>query len=163
MRAMDDWTNFYIAGAGAAAALVGLFIVAISVNIDPIVKDRALPARAAATIATLLLALLTCMSGLMADQGPRWFGSIVLVFGVGAWLARIHSTRVMWAERQVRPLFSVIGEGVSGQTQTLPFIIGGALVIAERDAGLNWMGFGVLTVFALSMITVWVLLIEIRR
>jgi hypothetical protein len=160
---LADWANFYIAGAGAAAAMVGLFIVAVSVNIDPIVADKVLPPRAFGTIATLVLALLTCMGGLMADQGTVWFGGAVLVFGFVAWLAKLHAARRLFAERSTHAISSVVGEAATGQTQTLPFLIGAALVLADQPSGLNWIGFGVLAVFGLSMINVWVLLIEIRR
>jgi hypothetical protein len=160
---LADWANFYIAGAGAAAAMVGLFIVAVSVNIDPIVADTVLPSRAVGTIATLVLALLTCMTGLMADQGTAWFGGAVLVFSFVAWLTKLHAARRLFHERSKRPVSSVVGEAATGQSQTLPFIVGAALVLADQPAGLNWIGFGVLAVFGFSMINVWVLLVEIRR
>ena len=163
MEQLADWANFYIAGAGAAAAMVGLFIVAVSVNIDPIVADTVLPPRAVGTIAALVLALLTCMSGLMADQGTVWFGGAVLVFGFVAWLTKLHAARRLIVERSTHPMSSVVGEAATGQTQTLPFLVGGVLVLADQPAGLNWIGFGVLAVFGFSMINVWVLLIEIRR
>ncbi len=163
MDQISDWANFYIAGAGAAAAMVGLFIVAVSVNIEPIVQDTVLPPRAVGTIATLVLALLTCMSGLMADQSVDWFAVAVLLFGAVAWFSKVHAARRMIVERSTHVVSSVVGEVVTGQTQTLPFLVGAALLLADRSAGLNWIGFGVLAVFAFSMINVWVLLVEIRR
>ena len=163
MDQISDWANFYIAGAGAAAAMVGLFIVAVSVNIDPIVNDRVLPPRAVGTIAALVLALLTCMSGLMADQGVTWFAVAVLGFALLAWGAKIHAARQMILGRSSHQMASVVGEAITGQTQTLPFLVGAVLVLLDRSSGLNWIGFGVLAVFGLSMINVWVLLIEIRR
>ena len=42
---LSEWTDFMIAAAGAAAGLAGLFVVAISVNIDVLVQYRSLPAR----------------------------------------------------------------------------------------------------------------------
>lgn len=46
------WTTFFTAITGAAAALAGLLFVAVSINLDNILKGQAmLPARAAETLA----------------------------------------------------------------------------------------------------------------
>jgi len=41
---MDGWTDFYVAEVGAAAALAGLLVVAISINIQRIMQYPALRA-----------------------------------------------------------------------------------------------------------------------
>jgi hypothetical protein len=41
-----DWEGLFLAGAGASAALAGLLFVAISINLDRILKGRGLPGRA---------------------------------------------------------------------------------------------------------------------
>ncbi|MEI9906978.1 MAG: hypothetical protein WDO06_02880 [Actinomycetota bacterium] len=60
---LDQWSEFFIAGAGAAAALAGLVIVAVSVNVREILKYRSLPSRSAATIGSLTMILVACMAG----------------------------------------------------------------------------------------------------
>jgi hypothetical protein len=47
------WAAFFTAVTGAAAALVGLLFVAVSINLDKILKNAMLPARAAETLAVL--------------------------------------------------------------------------------------------------------------
>jgi presenilin-like A22 family membrane protease len=49
------WTNFFLSAAGASAALAGLVLVAISVNISRLLQFSHLPARAGATIGRLIL------------------------------------------------------------------------------------------------------------
>ena len=52
----DVWQSFFVAVISAAAALTGLLFVAVSINLDKILKGRSyLPARAAETLASLLL------------------------------------------------------------------------------------------------------------
>lgn len=41
-----DWTDLYVASAGASAALTGLLFVAVSVNIQDFLEYAGLPARA---------------------------------------------------------------------------------------------------------------------
>ena len=163
MHELAEWANFYIAGAGAAAALAGLSIVAISANLDAILKTTVLPTRAAATIATLVLALIVCMAGLMRGQSVEWYGAEVLVFAVIAWWTKVRSTLAMQRDPDRRPESLVWLELAAGQGQTVPFLIGGAGLLLGWSGALMWIGFGVLAVFGLSMISVWVLLVEIRR
>ena len=49
----DAWTNFFVAMAGATAALSGLLIVAMSVNIRQLLASPSLPARAGAAISAV--------------------------------------------------------------------------------------------------------------
>jgi hypothetical protein len=49
------------------------------------------------------------------------------------------------------------------QLATLPFIIGGALIIIGHPSGLYWLVPGVLASFAAGIQNAWVLLIEILR
>ncbi|HEY0107696.1 MAG TPA: hypothetical protein VGB91_16565, partial [Rhizomicrobium sp.] len=50
-RRMGDWTAFFAAELGAAAALAGLVMVAISINLNRILADPVLPGRAVETLA----------------------------------------------------------------------------------------------------------------
>jgi hypothetical protein len=45
----------------------------------------------------------------------------------------------------------------------VPFLIGGALLIAGVDSGTYWIAAGILAVFIASVTNTWVLLVEILR
>ena len=55
---MEAWTDFFVAEVGAAAALAGLLVVAISINIAKIMGFPLLPGRAAQTLIIIGGALL---------------------------------------------------------------------------------------------------------
>ena len=52
MDVMEGWHDFFVATVGAAAALAGLIIVAISVNIKDIIAFPSMISRAGATVAS---------------------------------------------------------------------------------------------------------------
>ena len=67
MTAYDasEWSDLFVASAGAGAALAGLVFVAVSINIDRILAGEGLPERALATVLTLLMAVCVSIVGLI--------------------------------------------------------------------------------------------------
>ncbi len=96
---LEQWTDFNVAMVGATAALAGLVIVASSVNIAEIIKSRALTARLAAGIATLVLAIVASGLGLVPTMTPAWFGILLLVATIGAGVFQVQATRAIYADR----------------------------------------------------------------
>jgi hypothetical protein len=155
------WTNFFLTAAGASAALAGLVIVATSVNIARILQFRHLPFRAGTTISTLILILVSSLVALIPQRASS-LGLEIFVFGFICWLLEIRSSQlsnVARIERQ-RPRFESILEATLGQIQTIPFMIGGAMISAGRPAGLYWVATGIIAVFIASTLNVWVLTVE---
>ena len=84
MRGYDlaDWEPFFSAIIAAAAALTGLLFVAVSINLDRIVKGgKFLAARAAETLATLLLVLASAALTLV-PQSVGLVGIEILIIAV---------------------------------------------------------------------------------
>lgn len=158
------WTNFMITAAEAGAALTGLVIVAISVNIAKILSYTHLPARAGATVGTLILVVVVGMAALV-PQSIEALGAEVTCFAVFSWLLQVHAARQMVAARREhhRPLLEMARGIALGQIQTLPFIPGGILLSASHVFGLYWIAVGVIAVFIFSTFNAWVLLVEILR
>jgi len=161
---IGDWRSFFGAAAGAAAALAGLIFVALSVNIAEVLKFEHLPDRAAATLGALML-ILTVSLATLAPQPPLALGLEVLAFSAGVWWLQVRSGIAALRSGQTygRPRVESAIELVTGQLQTLPFLVGGALLTASLGGGFYWLAGGALTVFIFSVINAWVLLIEILR
>ena len=62
------WHDYFLGQAGAAAALTGLIFVAVSMNLQQILRVRGLPSRAAVALLLLMELLLLAMVALIPDQ-----------------------------------------------------------------------------------------------
>jgi hypothetical protein len=83
---LDAWHDFYLAAAGASAALLGLLFVGISINLASITADERTDLRALAehAFANLLWALVVALIMLEADPRADGVGSgLAIVAGVG--------------------------------------------------------------------------------
>ena len=158
------WTSFFSASASASAALAGLVFVALSVNIQSVLKYPHVLARAAATIGALILILVSSMAAL-APQSERGLGYEIVGFGTLGWILAVWSaTHSVRARRisprlQPRPALSII----TGQLQVLPFLAGGVMMAAGLSYGIRWVAGGVMATFIFAVLSAWVLLVEILR
>src|ERR1700679_2233318 len=77
----SDWHAFFTGAIGASAALTGLLFVAISINLDQILKFPQLPGRAAGTLGTLLASLAVSGFALAPGQSIRVLGWEIIAVG----------------------------------------------------------------------------------
>lgn len=162
----DQWSDFFIATSGAAAALAGLVIVAVSVNVQQILKYKHLPARAAAAIASLILILVTCLTGLIPGQGVWFFGLEVLIFSGLFWPIQRSAVRqsvLSKKDREKSSPYEALVAITLGQLQILPFVIAALSLMLRFGGGLYWLAAGVVIIFIISIVNAWVFLVEILR
>jgi hypothetical protein len=82
---MNGWENFAIAQVGASAALAGLVLVSVSVNLDRVLAEPSAPPRVAEALIALL-ALLVAATALLVPGQPHWaIGAELLGVGATAW------------------------------------------------------------------------------
>ena len=159
---ISEWTDFFVAGAGASAALAGLVFVAVSINVDRILKFRGLPDRALATVMLLLSVVLVSLIGLIPGQSRTALGVELLCVGLGFAVGILVLTRRSMAggdRQRLHVLFHWLLIGLG----TVPVVLGAVSLLAEAGGGLYWVAAGILLATIGAVANAWVLLVEILR
>ncbi|WP_173922483.1 hypothetical protein [Agromyces sp. Marseille-P2726] len=164
-EALEGWNDFNVAMVGATAALAGLLIVAMSVNIAEIMKSPTLPARAAASIATLVLAIVAGAFGLMPGQSDVVYGLEVIVATVLAATFQWHAVQVIARTPRASPVRGErILKSIAGIVPIAAFLVGGTLVaLGVASVGLVFIGVGSVFAIIAAILLAWVVLVELLR
>jgi len=155
------WHDFFMGTIGAAAALTGLLFVAISINLEQILKYPQLPGRAAGTLGILVSALVVSGFALAPGQGDRALGIEIAAAGAivavqSVWVAHGTDTPGEPSSWQIEHLATLLLPGIA-------LIVGGVSLVAGEGGGLYWVLAAILLAFVSASINAWVLLVEIKR
>jgi hypothetical protein len=159
MTAYDagEWTDFFVAGAGA---LTGLVFVAVSINVDRILRFQGLPERALATVLPLVLSVvLVSLIGLIPGQSRAALAGELLGVGLLFAVAILALTRRTAASRQGLRMHALTLVGLG----TLPVVLGAVSLFAEAGGGLDWVAGGIVLATTGAVADAWELLVEILR
>jgi hypothetical protein len=157
-----EWHDLFVAAAGASAALAGLVFVAVSINIERILKFPGLPERALETVMLLLGALLVSIVGLIPGQSHVALGvELLLVSLVVAAVIVRQPTQISTASGDPRSW--LLSRWTVRLIGTVPLVIGAIGVLAESGGGLYWVAAGIVFAIAGAVANAWVLLVEILR
>jgi hypothetical protein len=159
----SEWTDFFVAAAGASAALLGLLFVAISINLERILKFPGLPGRALEAMMQLTCVLLVSLAGLVPGQGHLALGLELLVI-VAAILAIVVRQPILVADETGREPTSWKVTRWTVRLAGLAVVgIGGISIAAESGGGLYWVAAGVALAIVAAIAGAWVLMVEILR
>ncbi|WP_348789640.1 hypothetical protein [Leifsonia sp. NPDC080035] len=162
-----EWSEFNVAVAGAGAALGGLLIVALSVNIRQIAESRGLAARAGASIATLILGVVLSCAALIPGQLTWGFGIQVLAGTALCGIVAVRSAVAIrrdsaatgygrWDAERIAlfglPLVFDLAAGV--------LLLGGAGLAA---LGLVFVAVGTMLAIVTTVLFSWIALVEVLR
>jgi hypothetical protein len=163
MTSLDPlaWHDFFVGSMGASAALTGLLFVAISINLQEILKYPNLPGRAAGSLGVLVSALVIAGCGLAPSQSRVALGlEVTVVAGVVAFQA-------VWVTVRSRAVDDESSWRIERMlTLLLPgalFLAGGLSLLAGGGGGLYWIFAATVLAFVVSAINAWVLLVEVLR
>jgi len=160
---LGTWSEFNVAMVGATAALAGLLIVAMSVNISTIMSSKTMPARLAASIAALVLAITVSALGLIPGQPLVVYGIEMVVAALGAGVFQWHAVALVFRQSGV-PRNYRFGQSAAGVFPIAAFLLGGVLVIAGRgEAGLIAAAIGSILAIIAALLMAWVVLVELLR
>jgi len=156
------WQPFCMALVGAAAALTGLLFVAVSINLESILKrPDFLPPRAAETLAALLVVLTSCALTLV-PQNPRLLGAELLVVALTL-LAVIPRQLATRRDQPDDPAAWHRARIATTAAPAVPAAIAGVSLIVRWGGGLYWLAPTALLGIAAAVYSAWVLLVEIVR
>ena len=136
--------------------------MAVSINVDRILKLSGIPERALETVLLLLAVVLISIVGLIPGQSEVALGVELLALGLvfGGVIARLERRSV---PQTPQPSSQVVLRLFLIMAATVPVIVGGASLLAESGGGLYWIVAGIVFAIAGAVANAWVLLIEILR
>jgi hypothetical protein len=165
MRGYDlaAWEPFFSVMIAAAAALTGLLFVAVSLNLDRILKGgKFLPTRAAETLATLLL-VVAASAFTLIPQSTRLVGLEILIIVVPMLVVTVRSQLAQRRRNRNDPLLWTISRMASTGLATIPCTIAGLSLATGWGGGLYWLAPTALLGIIGAVYNAWVLLVEIVR
>jgi hypothetical protein len=160
---LESWTAAFTAVASSAAALTGLLFVALSINLDRVIKGAGLVARAVEVLLLLVGVLIIATLLLMPGQGVGPAATEILVIAIlmSSLLASIHVRAPRHALGVTRANFvmRVVGDHMG----PLFLIIGAISLLTGNGGGLYWVVPALVAAMVAAIIGAWVMLVEIVR
>ena len=158
---LAEWTDVYVASAGAAAALAGLVFVAVSINVEQILSYRGLPERGLVTVIVLLGVVVASLFALHPDQSMETLGTELLVVGVVLTVLAIGLTlKSRPRAGEESHMASALMLGLVG---SVPYVVAGVLLLSGQAVGREWLFSAIVSAIVAGVLNAWVLLVEIRR
>jgi len=160
---MEQWSNYFIATAGGAAALAGLLFVSVSLNLKQILAGNHLPGRALGSLILLTNILISGSFCLIPRQPLFFLGCELLVCSATIWIVNTRMDIIMY--RGVEKLYKghYLQNIFFTQLAVLPYIAAGILLLNNSNIAFYCLVPGVTFSFIKSLVDSWVLLIEINR
>jgi hypothetical protein len=158
----SEWSDLFVATAGAAAALAGLVFVAVSINLERILALPGIPKRALQTVLMLLIVVVISIVALLPGQDHIALGVELLVVGAGYVAALVLTSRGSLPTRD-QPRTWLVGRLFMLGLGAVPLLVGAFSVLAESGGGLYWIGAGIVGAIGGGVANAWVLLVEIQR
>jgi modulator of FtsH protease len=157
------WEAFFTAITGAAAALTGLLFVAVSINLDNILKGTTmLPTRAAETLAILLFVLISSALALV-PQDVELLGAEILVITVPLTAITVRNQLKYWRQNPDSPLLWSVSRMTASSVALVPGTIAGVSLATHWNGGFYWLVPTALLGIVGAVYSAWVLLVEIVR
>jgi len=152
-----SWHDFFLATAGASAALAGLLFVAISLHVRLVAVTAAHRARARGSLIGLINVLVLSLVALVV-QPTGWFGEELVVFGAG-YIAMFAVFELALIRRGRWHLAgSSLWRSSFGYLLAAGGVIGGLSITFRGGPGIYFLAVVLVAVLVWSLWDAWVLL-----
>lgn len=160
---MEEWHDLFVASAGAAAALMGLLFVGLSINLSKILALPVLVNRALLASMLLLSILIQTLLLLVPHETPHIAGLCTLVVFAIAWPTLSYLDLRIFNELDSAYRSRHLLKIVFDQVALLPYFIGGIMMLNGSVSGYYWLVGSIIVSFIKASLDAWVLLVEINR
>lgn len=160
--AIQGWHDFYLVAAGAAATLVGLLFVGLSLHLRHVVSRPEVRSLARATLTNFVLVLLVALFVLI-PQGATGFGQELIIAGAVSGVIMVPSlaaaARSQTRTLRVGQLFLRFGVSVVGYAGV---VVAGALITrGTYVTALTWLCTVSIALLVISLRNSWDLLVSV--
>lgn len=161
-ESIDAWLPFAAAVLGAAAVLVGLIFVALSINLDSLLAQPLLLRRAGSAIVLLMSVLVASLFVLIPHQTGTILGTELI--GIGLVGATVIGGLLARPLRHIDPAYRAHFRQALGWSWAvqIAYVICGITLIAGVE-GLYWLVAATVIGLCRSILESWVLLVEVKR
>jgi hypothetical protein len=161
MPLTPEWAIFFSAELAALATLTGLVVVAISINLPRILSYAHLPTRAGEALIGPVGAIVVTSLVLVPEQPAILLGGEVVLIGLVMVAAPIVFQARAWRVR--KDAWERYMRAISTTGFSLPFVIGGALLLEGARSSPYWIAAGDILDIIAVVLSAWVLMVEILR
>jgi modulator of FtsH protease len=161
------WHDFFVAAAGAAAALSGLIFVAVSINLRTILDQEKeagssyLTGRALESLAALLVVLGISLVGLDPSVSGVVFAAVLLTCAAGSCISPVRAA-LGYRSTHVKPIAFSLRMFLAGLL-VAGYATAGATLPADVGGGLHWLPFCFILAVTVAASNAWILLVEVLR
>ncbi len=166
---MTAWESFFVTAGGAAAVLVGLIFVGISINLQKLLERTIVSRGAWVSLLTLIEVLIVSLLMLIPEQKLPALGAEVGGIGLICWIVMTIVTLYQFAHARKdgfpegQTWYGRLAMILLSQLITVPFVVGGVLLLLNRESGISWTLPGILSALPYSLYMGWVLTVEVNR
>jgi hypothetical protein len=150
------WHEIFSVGGTAAAALLGLVLVAVSLHVREVEKHPLLRQRARTSIQILGLYLFIAIAALLPHLNGFWFG--IAIVGANAVYLVVLLRSVLGTRRVGSGIPPIVWLRLSANVLSLISVAAGISLIIGEGPGLYLLAPALTLVLPLSLYNVWLLL-----